>query len=473
MLLVFSKCLFTICAASIPSWDTIIPNLTINSSGGLPPISETTYTIYNNTLSNGTSNPNGEYNNGPIPIIWNNLTFVSWYNAPESESQYMRVLFSVSKNNIDWSLPIQAFPNFTSTGEENEPWLLINNHLYCSASLYDYLDNKIPILRQILAIDDITLNNIANNHVADRSDQKFNLTPTTRHVRIQFNFGVNVNITMGDIFWLSDRLPIIPWLDKQINLTYLNMSNSVQKDMKQYLASLIDTETIPSGKYDDVFFNERSLYLMPNGNKRNKRNKVAIGSQKTSQDSQVQQLMLLLRTNSDNPRENAIPTLWASTCTNIIANNTDIVVSFDNLRICRPGIGVLRIGMVNILSDTGNVSVNNVTSSESAYTKCQWSKPVKTNIPDAPARTCVSSLSNNVIYYIGNAISKTREVLVLAISNDGYHFIKSWALKYNSNSQGNSFEYPSAVWNDDNLFVTYSLNKRDIQISVVSLQDIS
>eukprot|EP01084_Bolivina_argentea_P293226 504276_1 len=384
----------------VPTWNTTTPNFTVNASGGLPPINSIHFMIFNHSLAN-----NGTYNNGPIPIIWNNNFYVSWYNTQTGkESNDMRVLYSTSPDSKTWSKPMEAFPNLTHVGEENEPWLIINNRLYCSASMYNYPFQA--LMRQITG--------------PSSTDKK------------------------GEMFWLTDEVP--PGLERKCNLTFLDMDNQTKSDMQQYIASLIKTETFPGGELDDVFFNERSLYLIPN----------------TTNDKH-QQLMLLLRTNDKNNGNRLYQ--WASTCINNLKYK---IIANDALNNCRPGIGVLKWNLVNIV-DGKSQTVHELE-------RCNWTKPVKTNIYNAPARTCAATLSDGRIYFIGNILwdngMENRQVQVLAISNDGFQFTSAWAYRYNENGLHNSFEYPAAVWDETYLYITDSINKNDIEMSIIKLTDI-
>lgn len=387
-----------------PTWNTTVPNVSVNTSGGLPPIYQTTYTIYNHTLQN-----DGIYNNGPIPIYYNGYFYVSWYNTlTGKESHDMRVLYSTSIDGQSWSKPMVAFENLTHVGEENEPWLIINNRLYAVSSVYDYPFEG--LMRRIT--------------------------------------GPSSNDPKGDVFWLTDVVP--PGLERRCNLTYLDMDNITQTDVSQYIASLVKTETGPGGQFDLVTFNERSMYLVPNTTIIN------------DNGVMTQQLMLLLRTNDD--RDDNRDWQWASTCINQM--KYEPLINYVQNE-CRPGIGTLRENLVNIV----NGYADNVHNLE----RCNWTKPIRTNIPNAPARTCMSSLPDGRIYLIGNIIEKTRWVLVLAVSDDGLVFDKAWAVRWYETSgyfKQASFEYPAAVLKDEYLYVTYAVNKNDIQISVIPLSAI-
>eukprot|EP01084_Bolivina_argentea_P093269 167781_1 len=402
MLIEFYIDIQTIFGQRIPSWNTTWPNMAINKSAGLPVISEAHYTIYNSTLKDGKPNPNGTYNHGPIIIYHKDHFYMSWYNSPQNESQYMRVLYSKSKDTTDWSSPNELFTNITTKGEENEPWTIINNNLYASCSI----SKEYPALMR----------------------QLYN------------------NNTFSEIFWLSNEIPSnFTHLGYK---TYLSMDNQTQNDMQIYLRSLYN-DTVMNAD-NGASFNEKSMYLIPNnGNK------------------QQQQLMLLLRTSSHYQR------LFSSTC---FINNSN-TLNITNIIECRPGIGALNYNLVQIYY---NEKANKISN-------CNWSKPVITNIPDAPSRTCVSQLNDGRIYMVGNQLDKNddnnenqpRDVLVLSISNSGFDFSKAYTVRYNPPPikyyglhKDPGFEYPAAYYDNEYLYISYSVNKEDIQVSLVRLADI-
>eukprot|EP01084_Bolivina_argentea_P154326 269045_1 len=399
---------------AIPTWNTTVPDLNVNHSAGLPLIPQQNFTIYNSTLSNGKRNSNGTYNHGPMPIFWNNMYYVSWYNSPQNESQYMRVLYSTSTNGENWSKPIQAFTNFTTVGQENEPFFIspTSNNLYITCSLYKYDDIKTLIVREI-----------------------------------------KTSGSMGDIFWLSTSVPNNPSVTKYINKTFLDMDNVTISDMETYISSLLYDNVPDGGSSNSQTFNERSMYLIPNT---------------TSHQNGVysQEIMLLLRASGGNDHY-----LWASSCIDTF-KNMDIIVPSDKLIGCRPGIGVINVNLVNVLNGRAtNISENNQT--------CTWSEPVVTNIVDAPSRTCVASLEDGRIYYVGNPVAGSRHVLVLAISNNGLQFTNGYAVRYDpppiiypGKAKVMGFQYPSAMWINDYLYITYSVGKENIQISKVKISDI-
>ena len=174
----------------VPIWNIKKANRSINDSWGIPTIPETHYIIYNATLENGNKNPNGTYNHGPIPILFKDVFYVSWYNSPQNESENMRALYATSKDSKTWSKPMELFPQVVGKHNENEPWVIINDRLYASYGINSYY----PLMRQVIS-------------------------PTG----------------LGDIFWLNQTAYI-----SSFNFsTYLEMPQDIINDMEIYLGSLV------------------------------------------------------------------------------------------------------------------------------------------------------------------------------------------------------------------------------------------
>merc|ERR1712173_457844 len=107
---------------------------------------------------------------------------------------------------------------------------------------------------------------------------------------------------------------------------------------------------------------------------------------------------------------------------------------------------------------------------------CNWTKAQRTNVPDAPSRSCIARLPNDGGYYLlGNQIGNTqfedRNVLTLSITDpSGLYFNSVYAVRYDpppilypGNGKMLEFAYPSAMHKDGNLYVVYDLNKENIQ----------
>ena len=108
-----------------------------------------------------------------------------------------------------------------------------------------------------------------------------------------------------------------------------------------------------------------------------------------------------------------------------------------------------------------------------------WSPPVRTNYPDATSKNLSGRLSNGWYYLINNPNQKKRDPLAISFSRDGWSFSHPMALRKNAperrfpgRSKGSeSFQYPHAIEHGGSLWVIYSTNKEDIEISEYKLSD--
>lgn len=108
-----------------------------------------------------------------------------------------------------------------------------------------------------------------------------------------------------------------------------------------------------------------------------------------------------------------------------------------------------------------------------------WPKPRKTNYPDATSKIFTGVLSNGWRYLINNPNTKGRDPLAISFSETGWAFSRPVALRKNApdmrlpeEGKGNrSFQYPHAMERDGSLWVIYSTNKEDIEVSEFKLAD--
>ena len=102
-----------------------------------------------------------------------------------------------------------------------------------------------------------------------------------------------------------------------------------------------------------------------------------------------------------------------------------------------------------------------------------WEKPVLTNYPDARSKNYTGKLSNGWYFLINNPNPAGRDPLAISFSRDGWGFERPFALRKHAppyrykkgDSREGSFQYPHAVEHDGSLWVIYSTNKEDIEIS--------
>jgi len=108
-----------------------------------------------------------------------------------------------------------------------------------------------------------------------------------------------------------------------------------------------------------------------------------------------------------------------------------------------------------------------------------WTAPVRTNYPDATSKNIAGKLSNGWYYLINNPNPTSRDPLAISFSRDGWVFDRPVALRQNAPEQRfpgraknkGSFQYPHVMEREGSLWVLYSTNKEDIEISEFRLAD--
>ncbi|MAV38451.1 MAG: hypothetical protein CMJ59_23690 [Planctomycetaceae bacterium] len=117
-----------------------------------------------------------------------------------------------------------------------------------------------------------------------------------------------------------------------------------------------------------------------------------------------------------------------------------------------------------------------------------WSKPVRTNFPDATARAFAGNLPDGTAYIISNPSripSKThpsigrRNPLTIALSKDGVLFDRAFvirseqtSMRFKGTNKLDGWQYPTAVVWKDHLYVAYSINKEDEGVTRIALRDL-
>lgn len=214
-------------------------------------------------------------------------------------------------------------------------------------------------------------------------------------------------------------------------------------DAEQYLASTVRTLTAPETLGSKMMFNERSVYKVPG----------------------TRTLVNLIRSDYKKPKA-----LWVSSC-NLTTDDSALPESeaFDmTLFSCRSGIGDRFLATVEVLTQFGN---------ESEPRTCNWTEPTPSNLPDAHSRSCAGPLPGGKgIYLVGAQNPHGRDPVTLAISADGLKFDMHWAVNYGAppvrhpgKYKGTGFQYPGAMVHDGKMFVTYSVGKEDIVVSIFPL----
>jgi hypothetical protein len=116
-----------------------------------------------------------------------------------------------------------------------------------------------------------------------------------------------------------------------------------------------------------------------------------------------------------------------------------------------------------------------------------WTPPVKTDYPDATSKNFSQRLSNGLYYLINNpsqcprprVTAESRDPLGIAFSPTGWSFSHPRLLRagaparrFEGHSKDIGFSYPHALEHGDSLWVIYSTNKEDIEISQFELKDL-
>lgn len=94
-----------------------------------------------------------------------------------------------------------------------------------------------------------------------------------------------------------------------------------------------------------------------------------------------------------------------------------------------------------------------------------WSRPVLTNYPDATSKNFTGRLSNGWYFLINNPNPAGRDPLVVSFSRDGWTFSHPLTIRRGGQESSASFQYPHAIEQAGSLWVAYSINKKDIEIS--------
>ena len=112
-----------------------------------------------------------------------------------------------------------------------------------------------------------------------------------------------------------------------------------------------------------------------------------------------------------------------------------------------------------------------------------WTEPVVTNIPDARVKQSAGNLPDGTAYLVGNPTgNKRRSPLAVLFSTDGIRFDRGLLLRSGRNDlqpqrypgryKTLGYSYPkSMVWKG-RLYVGYSTNKEDVEITIVPLSPI-
>jgi predicted neuraminidase len=109
-----------------------------------------------------------------------------------------------------------------------------------------------------------------------------------------------------------------------------------------------------------------------------------------------------------------------------------------------------------------------------------WGKPLLTNYPDATSKNFTGRLSGGWYFLINNPDQKQRDPLAISLSRDGWIFERPMAIRsrppqcrYTGRAKGSgTVQYPHAIEHNGSLWVIYSTNKEDIEVSELPLHQL-
>ncbi|MES2594892.1 MAG: exo-alpha-sialidase [Verrucomicrobiota bacterium] len=96
-----------------------------------------------------------------------------------------------------------------------------------------------------------------------------------------------------------------------------------------------------------------------------------------------------------------------------------------------------------------------------------WSKPVKTNFPDATSKISGLRLSDGRYVLVSNPKPKKRDPLTLSISPDGLVFTKMLYLVGNRH-----IDYPHVIEHEGSLYIAFAGGKQSVEVLKVKLTDV-
>ncbi len=106
-----------------------------------------------------------------------------------------------------------------------------------------------------------------------------------------------------------------------------------------------------------------------------------------------------------------------------------------------------------------------------------WSRPTITNYPDATSKNFIGRFTNGWLHLINNPAPKSRDPLAITVSRDGWNFsgpmivrTRAGERRFEGRAKGTgTIQYPNAMEHGGSLWVIYSVNKEDIEISEIPL----
>jgi hypothetical protein len=110
-----------------------------------------------------------------------------------------------------------------------------------------------------------------------------------------------------------------------------------------------------------------------------------------------------------------------------------------------------------------------------------WTPAVRTDFPDASARSAAGNLPDGTAYVINNPGSRgRRDPLVISLARDGLTFDRHAVVRHKASPprhqgrwKSSGFQYPHATIMGDDLFVIYSIGKEDMAVTRIPLESLS
>lgn len=111
----------------------------------------------------------------------------------------------------------------------------------------------------------------------------------------------------------------------------------------------------------------------------------------------------------------------------------------------------------------------------------RFGEMVEVDYPDSNSMQCAGNLPDGTAYVVNNPVSNSRQTLGIALSRDGKHFDRAYALRgpgdrqplrYEGRHKTLGYSYPGAVVWGDHLYVAYATNKEDAEITRIPLSSL-
>ncbi len=96
-----------------------------------------------------------------------------------------------------------------------------------------------------------------------------------------------------------------------------------------------------------------------------------------------------------------------------------------------------------------------------------WSKPVRTNFPDARSKFSSTRLKDGRYVLVSNANPAKRDPMVISLSDDGIVFNKMYYL-----TGGRHIDYPHVIEHDGFLLIAFAGEKQSVEVMKVRLSDL-